>query len=158
MTLERELMYLPRPASKYAGCYPKYFEKHIERLLGTKNYLHAFCGSSTTGLRIDINPESNADLICDVHHLPFRDNVFEGSFADPPYNAKFSDKLYDTKQAKLYTWSKELSRVTKPNGKIGIMHVVVLPKIHNCKYIKIVAILLRIWQITKIITLYQKDP
>ncbi len=154
--LEREIMYLPRPSSKYKGSYPKYFEKHIKRLLETENYIHLFSGSAQTGLRVDINFNSKPDVVADCHNLPFKDNSFNGGFADPPYNAKFSDKLYDTQQVHFYKWTKELSRVVKPSCKIGIMHVVVLPKIFNCKYIKIVAILLRIWQITKIVIIYQK--
>lgn len=39
-----DVMYLPRPATKYSGCYPKYFEKHLPRLLETNNYIHFFGG------------------------------------------------------------------------------------------------------------------
>lgn len=156
MTLDKEIMYLPRPSSKYAGSYPKYFEKHIKRLLNTENYIHLFSGSAKTGLTVDIKFENRPDVVADCHHLPFKDNSFDGGFADPPYNAKFSDKLYNTQTVHLYKWTKELSRVVKSGGKIGIMHVVILPKIHQCNYSKIVAILLRIWQITKIVTIYEK--
>ena len=43
-----EVMYLPRPANDYKGCYPLHFEKHLPRLLETSRYVHFFGGKATT--------------------------------------------------------------------------------------------------------------
>ena len=58
-----EVMYLPRPANDYKGCYPMWFEKHLPRLLETSNYVHFFGGKATTGYRIDFKPMSNNPCI-----------------------------------------------------------------------------------------------
>ena len=149
-------MYLPRPSSKYHGCYPKYFEKHLPRLLNTDKYLHAFCGSAQTGFRIDLKFETKPDVVCDVHYLPFRDEVFGGVVADPPYNAKFAKILYDVEDVHYYKYMKEFIRVTKKGGRIGILHNFVMGRVKGTKYYKVVAILVRIWQFTKIFTIFEK--
>src|SRR5690349_13905322 len=81
-----EVLYLPRPASDYKGCYPMWFEKHLPRLLGTENYVHFFGGKATTGYRIDIRSEVKPNLIANVENLPMiESNTFVGGMADPPY-------------------------------------------------------------------------
>src|SRR5690349_23611863 len=91
-----EVLYLPRPASDYKGCYPLHFEKHLPRLLETNKYVHFFGGKAETGYRIDIKPELNPHLVQDVQtELPFDDAIFEGGMADPPYNEQFAKDLYN---------------------------------------------------------------
>jgi len=157
MTLKRELWYLPRPATKYPGCYPLHFERRLKNILGTENYIHLFSGMSTTGLRIDINPDTNPDVIADVHNLPFMDECFDGAMADPPYTEEFAKNLYDTDYPQWSKWTKEMSRVVKKNGKIGVMQNYIVPRIVKCMYDEIIVILLRIKQYPKIVTVQVKN-
>lgn len=153
-----DVMYLPRPAKNYSGCYPKYFEKHLQRLLETNNYIHFFGGKAETGYRIDINESVKPDLVANVENLyMIQDNSFDGGMADPPYNEDFAKNLYNCEYPKWGLWTKELVRIVKPNGLIGIMQNYIVPRLPNCEYERIVIILLRIKQYPKIVTIQRKN-
>ena len=98
--MDTQIFYLPRPATKYPGCYPKFFESKLSALLGTKDYIHLFSGSARTGHTVDINPRCFPDTIANAEDLPFPDNHFPGGFADPPYTEDFAKKLYNTEYPK----------------------------------------------------------
>lgn len=149
-------LYLPRPASKYPGCYPLHFEKHLENILETTNYVHLFAGSATTGFRIDVRPETNPDLICDVHSIPLVDESFDGAMADPPYTPEFARKLYGTEYPKWSVWTKEMVRLVRPGGRIAVMHNYIVPRLPGCTMEEIIVILLRIKQFPKIVTVQRK--
>lgn len=152
-----EVLYLPRPASDYKGCYPMWFERHLPRLLETNNYVHFFGGKAKTGYRIDIKPELKPEYVCNVENVStISDNHFEGGMADPPYTPEFAHDLYNCEYPKWGKWTKELVRVVKPNGLIGIMNNYPVPRLPNCDWEKIVIILLRIKQYPKVVTIQRK--
>lgn len=155
--IKTEVLYLPRPATNYKGCYPKYFEKHIAEFLGTTNYVHFFAGTATTGFRVDIKPELKPDLVADVQNVPqLKDGEFDGGFADPPYTPEFAEKLYNVPYPNFNKWTKELVRVVKKGGRIGIMQNYIVPRPQGCEYEKVIVILLRIKQYPKIVTIFKK--
>lgn len=146
MTADLETIHLPRPSSKYFGSYPLHFERKIPKWLGTNNFIHLFSGSAKTGIRIDIKFENKPDIVADVHHLPFRDNSFDGGIADPPYDLRDGIKkedLYQTGPLKEKLWSSELKRVVKPNCRIAVLHYypIIFP---NCKAVRYVAVIRRV--------------
>lgn len=152
MTLKTDLMYLPRPAAKYPGCYPMHFEKRLSEILDTDNYIHLFSGMATSGTRIDINGETLPEVIADVHNLPFADNCFDGGMADPPYTKEFAENLYGTEYPRWGVWTKELARVVRPGGRVGVMQNYITPRISGCELEEIIVILLRIKQYPKVVT------
>jgi len=152
-----EVLYLPRPASDYPGCYPLHFEKHLPRLLKTDNYVHFFGGKATTGYRIDIKKELNPDMVCNVEYIGIEDNQFEGGMADPPYDERFAKELYNCEYPKWSLWTHELVRIVKPGGLIGIMNNYPVPRLKGCQWEKIVILLLRIKQFPKVITIQRKE-
>src|SRR5690349_13408631 len=153
-----EVLYLPRPASDYPGCYPLHFEKHLSRLLETDNYVHFFGGKAKTGFRIDINEKLHADYYHNVESLPkIDDNTFEGGMADPPYDERFAKELYNCEYPKWSLWTHELVRIVKPGGLIGIMNNYPVPRLKGCQWEKIVILLLRIKQFPKVITIQRKE-
>ena len=153
-----DVMYLPRPAVKYSGCYPKFFEKHLPRLLETNDYVHFFGGKAETGFRIDINKEVNPNLIANVESLDMIESEsFQGGMADPPYTKEFAENLYNCDYPQWSKWTKELVRIVKPNGLIGIMQNYIVPRLPDCEYERIVIILLRIKQYPKIVTIQRKS-
>jgi hypothetical protein len=152
-----EVLYLPRPASDYKGCYPMWFERHLPRLLETDNYIHFFAGKAKTGFRIDINPTEPSIIKGNVEDLfTIPDNSFDGGMADPPYTPEFARDLYNCDYPKWSKWTHELVRVVKPNGLIGIMNNYPVPRLAGCDWEKIVIILLRIKQYPKIVTIQRK--
>lgn len=81
--LKTSILYLPRPASKYPGCYPLHFEKHLPDILETDNFIHLFSGSANLGFRVDIKSELSPDLVSDVHSMPLKNNSFDGGMPTP---------------------------------------------------------------------------
>lgn len=156
MPLKTSILYLPRPASKYPGCYPLHFEKRLPEILETESYIHLFSGKAISGMRVDINSKVMPDLVCDVHNIPFPNNCFEGGMADPPYTKEFAKNLYNTEYPKWSVWTKELVRVVKSGCRIGIMHNYIVPRLANCDMEEIIVILLRIKQYPKIVTVQRK--
>jgi DNA modification methylase len=157
MTIPIKTIWLPRPATKYPGCYPLGFENMLHDILKTEDYIHLFAGKAKTGFRVDINKEVTPNLVADVHDLSMiEDNKFYGAMADPPYTKEFAKNLYNTDYPKWSIWTKEMARVVKPNGLIGVMHNYVVPKIIGCQFEKIIVILTRIKQYPKIVTIQRK--
>ena len=113
-----------RPTEKYYGSFPKSFWRRAKVVLGDKNMLHWFCGNVTNeeGITtVDGNLEVKANYHIIGTELPFAEDTFDSSFADPPYSPKDSKRYalpYPTSNRIL----KELARVTKPGGKIGLLH------------------------------------
>lgn len=100
------------------------FWKRAKKLLGTDNMLHWFSGTvkSENGITtVDGNPEVNPDRVVLGTDLPFPDNHFDSSFADPPYSPKDA-KRYNLPYPSSRKVLTELARVTKPGGRIGILH------------------------------------
>lgn len=153
-----ETVWLPRPCSSYSGCYPVGFENKVEGLLGSENIIHFFSGLSKIGVGIDIKLENNPDLVGNVEYLPYiKDCSFDAGLADPPYTKEFARDLYGVSYPKWSLWTKELVRIVKPGGKIGIMQNYVIPKLPGCHYSKILVIITRIKQYPKIVTIQKKD-
>ncbi len=153
-----EVLYLPRPSSDYKGSYPMWFEKHLSRLLETKDYVYFFGGKSITGYRIDLKPELNPELVANVENLSMiKSNSFTGGMADPPYDERFAKEKYNLPYPNWSKWTKELVRIVKPNGLIGIMQNYPVPRLAGCEWEKIVIILLRIKQFCKVVTIQRKN-
>ena len=151
--------WLPRPASNYPGCYPLGFEKYLKEWLETENYVHFFGGKAKTGYRIDLKEELKPDLVGNVEKLvELRDEQFEGGMADPPYDDRFAKEKYNCKYPKWYLWTKELVRVVKVGGLIGIMQNYIVPRLPECAYERIYIIPLRIKQFPKVVTIQRRLP
>jgi len=155
--LKTGVLYLPRPATKYPGCYPLHFEKRLPEILETSNYVHFFAGMSKTGYRIDINPDVQPDLIADVNNTGLPDNYFDGGMADPPYTKEFAETLYNVEYPAWNLWTKELVRIVRPGGRIAVMHNYIVPRMAGCQMEEIIVILLRIKQYPKIVTVQRKE-
>ena len=156
MKIKTSIMYLPRPASKYPGCYPMHFEKRLPEILETDFFVHFFAGMAKSGYRVDCNPDVKPDLLARVEDTGLPDNWFNAGMADPPYTPEFAKELYNTDYPKWSEWTKELVRVVKPGGRIAIMQNYIVPRLPGCLFEEIIVILLRIKQYPKIVTVQRK--
>jgi len=153
---------LPRPnKSKYRGGFPLHFEIKLLRLLGidpaTQKILHPFGGQAEYGVRVDINPETNPDVVGDAHNLPFPDSSFDLVVLDPPYSDKYSEDLYKTGKVKFGVYTKEAVRVCKPGGFVVMYHFYATPSLKGTKFVKRILMETRLWHKARVIHIHQKN-
>jgi SAM-dependent methyltransferase len=109
---------LPRPPkSRYKGGFPLYFEENLVRLLGyPERILHPFGGMAETGVRVDLNPAVEPDVLADAHELPFEDGSFDCVILDPPYSDEEAADLYQTPPLRRAEYTREAVRVLREGG------------------------------------------
>ncbi len=98
---------------------------HILReLRGPGEMLYMCCGIRPVpgAVNVDIDPDSKADIICDVTRAPFKDGSYSFVLADPPYSGYDSEELYHCGIIPLYTLMEEMSRVTCAGGRYAILY------------------------------------
>lgn len=120
------------PALVYAahpdgGGYPIGFLDRAYMTLGVTdptNVLHLCSGSMRIGVRVDIRPEMQPDIVADCRNVPLPDESFDWIMADPPYSENYAQSLYGTgaDYPKPGQIIKEASRLLRPGGRVGILH------------------------------------
>jgi hypothetical protein len=65
--------------------FPRRVEKHLQELTFGMSVLQAFGGRSRWGLRLDVDPVVQPDVIGDAWLLPFKKDAFDVVILDPPY-------------------------------------------------------------------------
>jgi SAM-dependent methyltransferase len=86
--------------------------------------LHLCSGSMRRGVRVDIRPEMEPDIVCDARNTPFADETFDWIMIDPPYSEEYARNLYGTEKhyPRPGQLMKEAARLLKPGGKVGLLH------------------------------------
>jgi SAM-dependent methyltransferase len=109
---------LPRPpVSKLKGGFPRFFEQNLMQVLGHPDLvLQPFGGRAEIGLRMDIRPEVEPDVVGDAHALPFEDESFDCVILDPPYSDEEAATLYGTPKLRPALYTREAVRVLKEGG------------------------------------------
>ena len=89
------------------------------------------------GLRVDLNPEVDPDIICDAHSLTAVLNeryikeelpgLFDIILADPPYSTEEAKELYDTPPLNYKKWTAECDKVLRPGGLLIVYHKYLMP-------------------------------
>jgi SAM-dependent methyltransferase len=125
----------PKPAIHFqdfpdGGGYPIGFPEWAFGIMGVTDpskVLHLCSGSMLTGVRVDIRPEMNPTVCCDVRNTPFPDESFDFIMSDPPYGETYAEQLYGTGKAypKPGQIMKEAARLLRPGGYFGILHFIV---------------------------------
>lgn len=119
-----------RPTKKYYGSFPQSFWPRAKRVLRPwGSMLHWFSGLEPAEpgiITVDGNPETAPSVVCLGTDLPFADEHFDASFADPPYSPKDSER-YGLPYPSATKVIAELARVTRLGGKIGLLHEFIPP-------------------------------
>ena len=161
--------FLPRPKKdRYRGGMPLYAEEWLLKLAGEllgfedwkkMRILNLFCGMNKYGLRVDIRPEVNPNIVADAHN--FSDKVI-GTFAvilaDPPYSDEESKELYGTGKLNYKKWTTECDKRLGKEGILIVYHKYIVPNPNPEKYkiIKRVFIGNRIWHLPRVAIYFQK--
>ena len=125
----------PKPAKHfvdfpYGGGYPIGFIEWAYEIMGVtdpEKVLHLCSGSMRTGVRVDIRPEMQPTVCCDIRNTTFPDESFDFILSDPPYAESYAENLYGTGQhyPKPSEILKEATRLLRPNGYFGLLHFIV---------------------------------
>lgn len=109
---------LPRPSrSRYKGSFPLFFEANLVQLLGYPDaILHPFGGRAELGLRVDLDPTLEPDIVGDAHALPLDDGAFDLVILDPPYSDEEALEIYGTPRLRPAVYTREAVRVLRPGG------------------------------------------
>ena len=157
---------LPRPKpDHYPGGMPLYAERWLIKLARdildnkTATILNIFCGMNLEGYRVDIKPDVNPDLVCDVHKLSkYLNTKFDIIFADPPYSNQEALDLYNTPKLKYKQWTSEAIKLLKPGGLFIVYHKLMMPNPcpHRFRVIRRVFIGSRIYHAPRVATFFQE--
>ena len=90
------------------------------------NVLHMFSGGSDIGVTTDLREETGADIVAPFDQIPRDDGTFDGVLADPPYADHWQNQWHgDLPKPKHIL--REASRLTKTDGLIAILHIIIIP-------------------------------
>lgn len=119
-----------RPTKKYYGSFPQSFWPRAKRVLKPwGSMLHWFSGTMPPEagiITVDGNPDTLPSVCALGSSLPFVDDTFCASFADPPYSPKDSER-YGLPYISATKILAEMARVTKVGGKVGLLHEFIPP-------------------------------
>ena len=158
--------FLPRPKpDHYKGGMPLYAEDWIIEL--AKNILektdvkllNLFCGMNKYGLRVDIKPEVEPDILCDAHKLTEKvTDEFDVIFADPPYSDDEAKTIYGTPKLNYKKWTSEADKLLRPGGLLIVYHKYVMPNPNPDKYfvVKRVFIGNRVYHLPRVAIYFMK--
>lgn len=122
----------PQPAVHFeafpdGGGYPKGFVEWALAEMGCTDpseVLHLCSGSMVSGVRVDIRPEMNPDIVADCRHVPLPDRSFRYILADPPYSEEYARDLYGVGEhyPRPGQIVREACRLLVPGGRFGLLH------------------------------------
>lgn len=136
---------LPRPKpDHYKGGMPLYCEDWLlelaREILGYSSscdfgpsILNLFCGMNKQGLRVDLNPEVEPDILCDAHIISkvldkkLKGCRFDIILADPPYSNKEAKELYGTPPLQYKVWTAECEKLLVSGGLLIVYHKYIMP-------------------------------
>ena len=131
--------FLPRPRlagikDANIGGMPLYAEQWLLQLARdilngyAPKILNLFCGMNEEGVRVDIRPEVNPDIVCDAHKLTgYLQDKFDIILADPPYSDEEAEQLYKTPKLNYKKWTEEATKLLNPNGLLIVYHKYIMP-------------------------------
>lgn len=145
------------------GGYPLRFLANAYDWLGVTNpdlVLHLCSGSMLRGVRVDIRPEMNPDVVCDARNTPFPDESFDWIMIDPPYSREYARNLYGTENnyPKPGQLMKEASRLLRPGGRVGLLHFTVPMIRRPLRIVDVKGITTGLGYNIRAFTICQKEP
>ena len=115
-----------RLSFKKIWTFPEQVEKRIARHMEKGLWLHSPVGISKIGkglfgndidvITLDIDPGVKPDVVGDVFHLPFKNNVFDGVISDPIWYTKDKVKTIGLSYPQRRYLSYEVRDKLKPGG------------------------------------------
>jgi hypothetical protein len=120
----------PPPAQGQYQRYPGRFLFNVRKVYPQfvgDNTLHMFSGSHNDfGVSTDFRSDSGAVIIAPFDAIPRDDGSFDNVLADPPYADHWQNQWHGELPKPKHIL-KEASRLVKPGGLVGILHIIIIP-------------------------------
>jgi len=148
-----------KTGDEYYGSFPIGLTKHL-KLIGFIQYplVHLCSGMSRLGdIRVDINPNTNANKVMDARHTDIPNNYASCVLIDPYYSEADFARM---KQGYVspYEFLKEATRITKPNGYVGLLHTKQCASKYGLKMIGWACVYIGPDKLLRTFTVYRKLP
>lgn len=132
------------PQRKVFGQYPRALIGKILPWLRCerREILHVCSGSLPPGegIRVDVKPEANPDIVADGRALPLDDGSVAAVMIDPPYTEQYAQDLYGVEYPRPSHLLAEAARVVRPCGRIAFVHYLVPMPPPGCKLVTVRAL------------------
>lgn len=143
--------------SKFHGAFPRYFEENLVKLLGHPDrILQPFGGRAEYGVRLDIDPTLDPDVVGDAHKLPFEDESFDCVILDPPYSDEEAKTIFGTPKLRPKVYTAEAVRVLKPGGFLVVYTDKEPRRPPRCNHMLRIVVVLRPGHSSRIAGVFQK--
>ena len=123
------------------GCFPRGFLRRWHTAFikfipeNTNQILHVCSGGvpAVFGKRLDISPLFNPDFLCNAEKMtPIKDETFTWAISDTPYNDDAASKYYQKPLVNKSKVLREMARVTKIGGFVGVLDQIFPQGKPNC--------------------------
>lgn len=164
---EDELAWLgrPRPPEMPVAVYGQYPRALIAKMLpwlrcARHEVLHVCSGSLPPGegIRVDIRPEAQPDILADGRALPLADGSQAAVMIDPPYTEHYAKHLYQVDYPRPSHLLREAARVVKPSGRIVFVHYITPKPAPGTRFVKAFGLSTGFDMPIRAVTVFERDP
>lgn len=109
------------------------------------------------GIRVDIDPEAQPDVIADGRKLPFADGSVAALLIDPPYSPHYARELYGCEYPRPAHLLREAVRVVRPGGRIGFVHYITPKPPAGASFVRAFGLSTGFDMPVRAVTIYERD-
>lgn len=124
-----------------------------------REILHVCSGSLPRGegIRVDIRPAAQPDILADGRHLPLADGSVAAVMLDPPYCEEYALSLYGVEYPRPAHLLTEAARVVRRGGRIAFVHYIVPQPVRGTRVVRIMGMSTGFNMPMRAVTIFERD-
>lgn len=128
---------------------------HCER----REILHVCSGALPRGegIRVDIRPSAQPDILADGRALPLRDGSMAAVMLDPPYSEGYAQSLYGVEYPRPAHLLAEAARVVRPGGRIVLVHYITAAPAPGTRFVRALGMSTGFDMPMRAVSIYERD-